>query len=274
MNMFTSEYVFSPKKNSPKARERLVDAAYGLLASLAKNGQIYGEQIMTWISGKLYITCYVPRPDSLSTEYLSGWGRQDYDSILLMLTEAPSYRILDDSPFPKNYSGWQTAKTLYLFTTLVDISSPICSGNDGEAIPLYLVALTDHQKQSIFFWQGEYKAVDKLWIGSGELEMSAYRQLADPKSGLAIWGRKICQEIETATQKPTYYYLTRYWGRRTGEAERPCPGCGKSWATRSPHKRFFDFEFRCDTCRLVANQADVFDDERHARIGEASRALR
>jgi predicted nucleic acid-binding Zn ribbon protein len=269
--MFTSDYVFAPQSQTLEAKELVLDAAQGLLGSLVKNGQVCGEPITTWIDGKLYATCYVPRPDSLAIEHLSEYGKRAYDTLLALLAEVPRYQVLDDGPFPQECAEWRIAQTVYLFTHFIDISSPVCSGNNGEAIPLYTLPLTAQQREHLVFWQHEYKAVDQLWIDSGELEMTAYRQLADPGSGLARRGRQLCADIETATQKPTYYYLMRYWGRREGEAQRYCPGCGKPWAVRSAHKRFFDFAFRCKSCRLVSHLADSFEDERHARIGEFPR---
>ena len=77
--------------------------------------------------------------------------------------------------------------------------------------------------------------------------------------------------VESATGVPTYYYLMRYWGRKVGEENRLCPGCGGAWRTEIPPdrvKRFRDFTFQCPKCRLVSHMADSYDDDRHAGIGE------
>jgi predicted nucleic acid-binding Zn ribbon protein len=123
-------------------------------------------------------------------------------------------------------------------------------------------------------WAGTYKDLDKVWLASGALEIPAYKQLADPKSDLSVTGRDLCARIEEATEKPTFYYLTRYLGCNDGEAMRPCPLCGGEWrlsdqnADMSP---FHKFQFKCDSCRLVSRIADSYEDERRARIGEYKR---
>jgi predicted nucleic acid-binding Zn ribbon protein len=267
-HVFTADYMFVPQKASPKAREKLVDSVYSLLGSLLKNGQIYGREIMVWQDGALHLYCDVPRPDSLSVEHFSEWGKGDYEKLLLMLTAPPTYRILDDGPIPKRFPTWQSAPSLYLFTHFLDITSPVCAEPSGAPLPLYTLPLSDTRKQDIVFWQNAYKATDELWIGSRDLEMPAYRQLVEPGSGLSERGRAICRDIEAATKKPTFYYLSRYYGREEGEAERLCPGCGEPWATGVQHTRFFDFEFRCEPCRLVSHQGVDTSDMRHARIGE------
>jgi len=67
------------------------------------------------------------------------------------------------------------------------------------------------------------------WLLSGALEIPAYKKLADPTSELSVNGRELCARIEKATQKPTYYFLMRYWGRNDGEATRSRPLCGAKW---------------------------------------------
>src|SRR5438445_471788 len=80
-----------------------------------------------------------------------------------------------------------------------------------------------------YYWQSYYVEHDNIWLGSGTLEIGAYRELADPNSGLSEHGRSLCREIEAATKVPTFYYLLRFWGRAKGEDQRRCPGCGGEW---------------------------------------------
>ena len=75
----------------------------------------------------------------------------------------------------------------------------------------------------------EYKSLDRIYIYSGELEIPAYKQLAEYESGLSKEGRKLCKIIEEEIKKPVFYYLHRYWGRKIGEENRVCPSCGKNW---------------------------------------------
>lgn len=81
---------------------------------------------------------------------------------------------------------------------------------------------------------------------------------------------KFAKAVEVATGKPTFYYLLRYWGRREGEEQRLCPGCGNPWVQHhdGDDNGLGWFDFCCALCRLVSQQATSFEDERHARIGE------
>lgn len=94
--------------------------------------------------------------------------------------------------------------------------------------------------------------------------------MADPGSRLSDEGRSLALRVEQSTHLPTYYYIPRYWGRKKGENNRVCPGCGDAWRV-SPAEMdqdWWHFPFRCDHCRLVSHDASNIDDERHARLGE------
>lgn len=269
--MLACQYVFKPKVKSWSARDRFEEYSVGdYLSNLIKNGQVYREPVLAWIDDALIVTCYIPRPDSLSLKYLSEWGRQSYAELLPQCAIEPHYTIIENRPLPKRYEKWQDAKTLYLFTHTFAHASPVDSGKTGQPVPLYLLPLTASQREGLLFWAAEYKSHDQIWLASGTLEIPAYKQMADPQSELSRTGRDLCRTIETATSLPTYYYLMRYWGRRKGENQRLCPGCGKQWATEFNRKRgrFHQFDFRCDACRLVSHLASTSDSERYAHIGE------
>ena len=156
-----------------------------------------------------------------------------------------------------------------------DAASPLSCGDTGLPIPLYLLPITQQIRESLYFWARAYNYHDNIWLGSAALEVPAYKQLADPTSDLSATGRELCAEVERATEKPTFYFVHRYWGRNVGEAVRPCPLCGGKWhLSGSPKDRnlFHDFHFRCERCRLVSHCADSYDHERHARIGEFKKA--
>jgi len=147
----------------------------------------------------------------------------------------------------------------------------LCRGDNGKPIPVYRLPGTHEDREAIYFWQRTYHEYNGIWLGCGELEIPVYKQLADPSSELSQKGREICRAVEKAIRIPTYYFLMRYWGRRSGEDERLCPGCGRAWLSRYPtdHPRgWWQFAFQCHNCRLVSQVADCDEDERHAVIGE------
>jgi predicted nucleic acid-binding Zn ribbon protein len=159
-----------------------------------------------------------------------------------------------------------------LFTHKNDWESPICRGDNGESVPLYFLPGEHEDREKIYFLQQEYRDYDSIWMSCGELEIPVYKQLATPDSELSSTGRELCTYIEEATGIPTYYYMMRYWGRRAGEEDRKCPGCGKNWSKKHHQKTkstpFHIFDFMCEHCRLVSHTSNTSDDERHAVIGE------
>ena len=242
----------------------------GPLYTLLKNGQIYGEYFFSWFKGSLVAYTHLARPDSLAERYHSEWAMSDYNSIIKAFGRPPQCEIIDDD-VPKRFPSWKRSKSFYLFTHAFDDTSPICCGDTGRPIPLYLLPINQLTRQDLYFWSRSYSNHDKLWLESEALEIPAYKQLADPASELSIEGRKLCADVERATKTPTYYFMHRYWGRNLGEAVRPCPLCGSKWHTSETPaevRPYHQFHFRCEPCRLVGHCASSYDDERHARIGE------
>ena len=159
---------------------------------------------------------------------------------------------------------------MYLFTHAFDGSSPVCSGINGYPIPIYQLGFNEVLNEKIYGWKSSYTEYDKIWLGSDELEVPIYKQLATPNSKLSITGRNICKLIEKKTELPTYYYLMRYWGRSKKESKRSCPSCGNKWhksgITKSKGISWFDFQ--CHKCRLVSHVASNIEGNNNSVIGE------
>jgi predicted nucleic acid-binding Zn ribbon protein len=244
-------------------------AAHGYLAALSRNGQVH-ESFVDDGGGRFQACAEIPRRDALERRHRSSEVRGELKRVVAVFGREPRVTIFAP-PSRRRFPSWKDARSLYLFTHMFDIASPVWSPELDEPIPLYLLPLGPSSLQGIGFWAAAYRAHDTIWIQSGTLEMRAYREMADPASELAGYGRKACSDIEKATGKPTYYLLHRYYARREGEERRPCPGCGRPWAVRSPDDpgaRFRDFFFRCDRCRLVSRLGDSIEGARLARIGE------
>ena len=200
----------------------------------------------------------------------SQWGRERLKRVIEEFACVPRWTILEDN-VPKRLPSWRRSSSLYLFTHAFRDASPVCCGDSGAAIPLYLLPISQQAREDAYFWSNHYRDHDNVWLGSGTLEVLAYRETADPKSELSSEGRESCREIEAATGKPTFYYLQRYWGRTVGEEKRLCPLCGRKWRTSTKETDktpFWEFTFRCMQCRLVSHVACSYDNERHAAIGE------
>ena len=268
--MFLARIAFDTDNASPRDRDTLSDVAECYLAALLKNGQIYGEYLFAWSQGTFAAYTHLARPDSLAERHHSQWAMSDLKSVIDAFGQPPKFEIMEDD-IPKRFRSWKRSSSFYLFTDAFNAVSPICCGDTGQPIPLYLLPIDQEIREAVYFWARSYSHHDNIWLGSAALEIPAYKQLADPTSDLSMTGRELCANIESASETPTFYYMYRHWGRKDGEAVRPCPVCGGKWHSfgvatdRQPFHRFY---FRCDGCRLVARCADTYADERHARIGE------
>jgi predicted nucleic acid-binding Zn ribbon protein len=267
--MLLAEYKFIPKPLVE--RYVLTDEMHGLLGALTKNGQLWGEQVFGWVNGTLVVTCGVPRSDALSAKHQSEWVQAALTRVKDLCNEPPTWRVLDDRVAEfDSFGSWTSASGLYLFTHAFDETSPIARADDGKPVPLYLLPVDQLIRQDLAFWMSQYRDLDRIWLNGGQLEVPAYRQLADPKSQFSKRGRRLARVVEEATGLPTYFYLMRYWGRRRREEMRRCPGCGGKWAVKSDlaPRGLAKHEFRCDPCRLISVVAPDNSEPERACIGE------
>lgn len=253
-----------------QAVEQLEDAAEGYLASLFHSGQLCGEYFHAWTKGQFNAYVMLSGPAAYEWKFHSARGKRELRKVATFFGRQPRWKLLDDDTTKRQVS-WKRAPSLYLFTHAFNWASPVCRGDTGEPVPMHTLPISFVQKEDLYRWQRSYCEHDRIWLGSGALEIAAYRQLVEPESDLSRSGRDLSRDIEAATGVPTFYYLMRYWGRRKGDEERRCPGCGATWRVSGEivkPARFFEFGFRCKSCRLVSNLADCPDGCRHARIGE------
>lgn len=274
--MFLAQITFGFDAGKPRQRDALKDAAESYLAALLKNGQIYGDYLFAWSNRQLVAYTHVARPDSLAERHHSEWSKSDLITVVKLFGQSPECQIIDDD-VPKRFPSWKRSTSFYLFTHAFDATSPLCCGDTGSSIPVYLIPITQQSREQLYFWSRAYNYHDNIWLGSAALEIPSYKQMANPASDLSVTGRELCAEVERVTKIPTFYFVHRYWGRNVGEAIRPCPLCGSKWKSSddaSNNQPFHHFHFRCKRCRLVSHCANSYDDERHARIGEFKKGNR
>jgi len=253
-------------------KKELTELADSYLHSMCRRGQILGSYYYAWHDGSLNGYTHLAAPDALHTRSYSKWGRQYLEKVREAFGREPEWTIIDDEA-PRGAPRWRTASFLYLFVNTSSDAQPVRRGDDGKPIPSYRLPLPDEEVEYLLRWSENYQEYDSLWLWNTglEIEMRAYREMADPESDLSQSGRDFCRMIEECTGKPTYYYLFRFYGRKKGEEKRRCPGCGGKWQRILPASMGSyrgDICFRCDECRLVSNEACSDEDERHARIGE------
>jgi predicted nucleic acid-binding Zn ribbon protein len=253
-----------------KRKGQLETIAVSYLAGLRHAGQICGEYFLTWIGKKLHAHVLLECPTALEARYHSESGRQTLAQVKEAFGQKPHLTLMDDDARTR-VASWRTAPFLYLFTNPIDWDSPVRRGDNGKPIPACLLPVSSQLKESLNFWKVSYCRRLEIIPESGLLEFAAYRQLAEPNSDLSRKGRRLCQAIEEATGVPTFYYLIRFYERRQGEKRRRCPGCGGAWSVRWPdpeQRQFWQFEFRCNRCRLVSVDGILAGDERQTKIGE------
>jgi len=245
------------------------------LSSLLRNGQIVKNYGITPWKGEIVAYVYAQGFDANRLKYHSQWGKERMQRIKCFFGQTPIWKCNEDFP-TKIKTTWKDAPFLFFVTDFLEPNylTPLVRGDNGRGIPLYRVPITDMERDYTSSWLWQYKAFDAVWISSGELEIQAYRILAEPDSECSKRGREICLAIEKATGVPTYFYLKRYYGRNGDEEKkRLCPCCGKSWFVKRLEKKdgestpFWEFDFQCKKCRLVSHFApDV--NLRYAKIGE------
>lgn len=266
--MILANVIFGTRRGGE--RETLEDLAESYLGTLAQLGHLCGPWFLTWTKGRLNAHVLLASPAAFETRHHTKRGEEDLKAVTTAFGRSPDWKILDDDAKDRA-STWKGAPFLYLFTDALSWASPVCRGDGKKPVPVFSLPLAEQQKSDLYSWQNGYSDHDKIWIGSGKLEIPAYRQLADPESELSASGKDLCREIESATGVPTFYYLMRFWGRSRSEKKRPCPGCGKQWkADRNEGSpaRFWHFDFKCEPCRLVSHLADCSESRNLAKIGE------
>ncbi|EDN66040.1 conserved hypothetical protein [Beggiatoa sp. PS] len=271
--MIIAELRFKQLKPSKNNKDELRDIADEYLGSLCKFGQIYGETVLAWSKNELYGLVKLASINAFLKKYHTKYSLESLQKVKAAFNGEPTWKIIENTG-PKNVIHWQKTGFFYLFTHAFDDTSPLCSGETGNPIPLYLLPIEDLDRERAYFWAKSYRHLDNIWLESDELEIPAYKQLVEPNSGLSKKGRILCETIEKITNIPTYYFLNRYWERLTGQENRVCPNCGKNWRVKEDYSNrngFHDFTFCCELCRLVSHLGDSFEDERKARIGEYKR---
>lgn len=252
------------------SREKYEDQVQDWLWSLERFENIYEERSMVWISGsKLEMVVNATRLDSLEPAFFNKYARLQFEKVEEASIGSPKVSLRENKP-TKKWPSWKVAKELYLFTNYVYEGLPVKEGNKGAGIPIYQLPLEPDQAELISYWAIRYRQFDGVQLGCGELEIPAYRQMAEVRSGLSRAGREACKVIEQATGKPTYYFLHRYWGWESQDKERKrrCPSCGGKWLNRPESKEGIGrFVFKCDPCRLVSEICSSTENKKYAEIG-------
>jgi predicted nucleic acid-binding Zn ribbon protein len=265
--MILANIVFGVAAGTKKHQAEELVADY--IGHLYQSGQACGDYYLTWTDGVLNVHVGITTRNANAARYHSEQGKRTLRRLREFFGKAPQWTTPDDDARERP-PRWQTAPFLYLCPEGYRMP-PVRRGDTGARIATCLLPLSDFDREYLFFWSDVYYHHLQVWYDSGALEGQAYRQLADPWSELSSEGREHGRIIERASGIPVYYYLMRYWGRRTGEDSRPCPGCRKRWNV--PDAEWVrdgipPFQFICKKCRLISHRPPDSGPARLAAIGE------
>ncbi len=245
------------KFSYPYFDENFTSLIFKIVNQWRENGQMIGREagvthFQSIDKSYFQVNLVIPRQDSLMAKYNS-------NKVNNALLNAENYgiKLIGFELVGKDYRADVTSNRaetqfLLLYTTHLDSCSPVFNSHDFLPLPLYEITQSNQQlSEKIIKWQEDWQACDQLQMNGSTLEETALRQISEHNSELAQQGRALCQEIEQATQKPTYYYLYRLGKDEEIEHNRKCPNCNGDWKLAKPiHKIFY---FKCDKCRLISN---------------------
>jgi predicted nucleic acid-binding Zn ribbon protein len=229
---------------------------FAYLRFLQDNGQILPkDDHLSIIQGKTTkITVVCPEQDSLSTKYMNQYARQMHDKIVQGTGNLITHQLVGydyDYPLPRFAPPNQSQ----FYVLRYGWSSPIIDGITHQGIPLYHLPMQDCDDRFIdelWSWYRQAQALYRLWLGSvPDTEAFALQHRQSVDSSHSQIGRKLCQQIETVTGVPTYYFLANYrdWSK-AADLNQKCPLTGQDWRIDSKISNYIDF--KCDKSRLVS----------------------
>lgn len=224
------------------------------------NGQIIGREIPVFIAEQGSEMGFGTRvicpeqssllPENNNVEVNLALEQAEKCGLILDSFQIVGEDLNSDITFEQECPEWQV-----LYTTYLQVCSPLHSGDRLAPIPLYKqLKKQPHLSMDVIKWQENWQACDQLQMNGSVLEKQALAEISDIHSNSFKHGYYLAQEIERETQIPTFYYLYRVGGKdMCSEQERKCPKCGGDWKLPAP---LFDlFYFKCDHCRLVSNMS-------------------
>ena len=234
--------------------EAQLDAFSSLLGAYRLDGHVLGRELMT-VSLDRHLEAYVfvPANDAFASEAKNEWIAKRTNGIVEVGLSEPEFIQVGDDISEFDGCSCSVSSSFILFTTCIQIQSPMRCGNCFRPVPLYrLPRFKNNEFSEVISWADDWKACDSLFMNSTTGERFGYREMSQVDSSLSRHGQTICKHFEQSTGKPTYYYLHRYYGRSKAlEEARPCPRCGGEWRLADRWHHLFDF--RCEKCQLVSS---------------------
>lgn len=260
---YLCEFRFHPLR--PLADD-FMDAVHWLALALRRNGQILGDPLWSWQSGKVRFVAKVPHRDAMDPAHRSHYVQSWLTRLAECCKHTPACEIQTHGEQPSHLSSLDGLASLYI-NPFED--SVVRSGTDGLGVPLYLLPIDPDDRERLNNWQRQFDWISSLEAAGDLLEYETYRQMADPHSKLSRCGRAWAHLIEESTGLPTFYYLVHHYG---DHQFRLCPLCGEEWLMDGElHEGLDAYPYRCGPCRLVSHHAgDTEADPLRSPIGQWS----
>lgn len=244
--------MLKPKeKTVDELNENEIERMEYLLWSLYHNGQIqdYWDVVKTGDNLTVFITQV--DIDSLDEKYDGEYVKKNKKELEPVFDI--SYKTIGTHFYAEKICSCKNPSFYILYTANNHFGSPVICGDCGNSIPMYKLPLRKPDKNGggdYFFemdWEIAWKEVESLWY-AGLADKWTERQIINPKSALAKWGREwICKDFEKVTEKKFYYFLFDANCGNKFDLQAKCPECGKNWRKQKIKEEEWSF---CDDCRL------------------------
>ena len=272
--MYFCEIRFIPLEESLDSIEMLQSTVspaliMGYLESLRANGQIHENYFVVYSDGieVAYVNC--PETKSLIL-------KNNSKTVKSALRKLKKYYDIKHKVIGLNLTGggyYCECKnpSFYILQGDTDVdNSPIICGDCGMPVPLYKLPCVDEEMgfSELISWHQAYATAADMLESDIPLASEFEKELCNPISDIAEWGREYCRELEERLQKPVYYNLYN----PNGKKHRKCPSCGKklryismgddqesdSENENSDNSRIIKANFgdeydwcACDNCRII-----------------------
>lgn len=246
-----------PMQSNVDYADDAIECADELIASLARNGSIIGDGASFWSSPDTYTWIgYSLHSEILATTSLTQWS----ENCLAQLRELACVVRTKQLEGKSDDIEDTDTRPQYLVLT-ANRSNSVVTDSDGFPFDLFSITLDASQRQELSDWNDICNALYTLWLTHPGMEDQAYEYLADYKSEINSTGIAMRSVIEQISGIPTYYFLLRSSVSTKNEFWRNCPQCGKNWCSLSKESPdCWNFEFRCDACRLVSSEGEDYED--------------
>lgn len=247
-----------PMQSNTDYASDCIECARDFISSLAKNGSIISEGASFWSRPDLYSWIgYSLQSDILATASLTAWNKYCLAQLNELDCKVSSQKLGNDSGDDTK----PATKPEYLVIYSSTADSPI-SDQDGNPYDPFSIDLDESQRADLSEWNDLYNTLCALWLGLPKMEAAAYKHLANHKDEVNSKGLAIRQAVELISGIPTYYYLLRSPGYSNTKSWRNCPKCKNDWCSLTKDSPdHWNFEFRCDACRLVSSQGDDYENK-------------